>query len=468
MLKEITHNSIISFSWLNLHLLTLIHSKEILLLSLLTLSFISVFVLFIFLILSSAVLIDCWSDRVLFLSTCQSIFNQSDESYSCWLSVLRHLVAHNLRSTKLIRTERLDSRVTRSRLRTETNLLIYSSNWIIDKLLFKKSLFVLDQQTWQLLELLQSKFIKNTSFSSSTHLFTISSLTSISLQDSRNIFVTAKDITASSSNDNSISNISVMTNDQSFSLKQMQQRINQIVFNVVRAAVRELRRQDFSRTFDSSDSSESFESELTFVESFDRWNLFDLEFFDFNLDKSFDNDDVVTVNKNVYFRNVILFIDKVRDLIVIKNSTTVRANINTALRDSALIWYIAELFNLKKIDLRADHNDVKEWCKILLIRFRENFDVALTHLTSEKYTLYDARFKRESSSYVQFVLRHARFANIDSVYNQLIFAYQDITASLRAFVDLSNEFTTIFVFLQILKLKKNIWFEFNQTHNASS
>lgn len=142
-----------------------------------------------------------------------------------------------------------------------------------------------------------------------------------------------------------------MTNDQSFNIKQMQQQIDQAVFNIIRITVRELQRQDFFDIFDildsfnssdSSDSSASSELISSFSE-FDRWNSSNLDFFDSHLDKSFTKDDVIIVNKDVYFRSVILFINRIRDLIITKNSIIIKININIAFRDTALAWYTTEL-----------------------------------------------------------------------------------------------------------------------------
>ena len=78
------------------------------------------------------------------------------------------------------------------------------------------------------------------------------------------------------------------------------------------------------------------------------------------LDKSYGKGKVVTVGKDVYYRSVILFIERIKDLASVKGAILVRSNINTYLRGIALTWYTAELSNLERVGLRADENDVKE------------------------------------------------------------------------------------------------------------
>ena len=78
------------------------------------------------------------------------------------------------------------------------------------------------------------------------------------------------------------------------------------------------------------------------------------------LDKSYGEGEVVTVGKDVYYRSVILFVERIKDLASVKGATLVRSNVNTCLRGAALTWYTAELSNLERVGLRADENDVKE------------------------------------------------------------------------------------------------------------
>lgn len=83
---------------------------------------------------------------------------------------------------------------------------------------------------------------------------------------------------------------------------------------------------------------------------------------------------------------------------------------NGCLRGAAQDWYIAELSNLERTGLRSDTNGVNAWCDALIQRFKEPTGVALNKLTAEKYTLKDARNRREPASYVQAVVRHAKGA----------------------------------------------------------
>ena len=66
------------------------------------------------------------------------------------------------------------------------------------------------------------------------------------------------------------------------------------------------------------------------------WQLADLGYFNPMLDKSYGEGKVVTVGKDVYYRLVILFIERIKDLASVKGAILVRSNINTCLRGTAL------------------------------------------------------------------------------------------------------------------------------------
>lgn len=193
-----------------------------------------------------------------------------------------------------------------------------------------------------------------------------------------------------------------------------------------------------------------------------KWNASEIGFFDPHLDKSYGEGEVVTVGRDLYYRSVILFIERIKDLAQIKDVSMIRTNLNTCLRGFALEWYTSELRDLERIGLRADTNGVEAWCRTLKSRFKVRTNVALESLTSERYTLNDARNQREPAAYIQAVLRHAKNANIDSVENQLSFAYRGIAVELRAMVDAPTQRTTVADFIDRLDLKKDVWFDIHR------
>ena len=63
----------------------------------------------------------------------------------------------------------------------------------------------------------------------------------------------------------------------------------------------------------------------------------DIGFFDPSLLTNYDEGEVVLIEKKLYYRNIILFIKRIEDLVTIKRYELIRANLNTYLRKITLI-----------------------------------------------------------------------------------------------------------------------------------
>ncbi len=77
--------------------------------------------------------------------------------------------------------------------------------------------------------------------------------------------------------------------------------------------------------------------------STERWNQADLGYFDPHLDRAHGEGEIVLVGKDVYYRNVVLFVQYLQSLVTFRGPALVKANIATSLRDSALEWYMSKL-----------------------------------------------------------------------------------------------------------------------------
>ena len=66
----------------------------------------------------------------------------------------------------------------------------------------------------------------------------------------------------------------------------------------------------------------------------------------------------MTINKKLYYRLIILFINRITNLATIKPVALIKTNIKTYLRKVALLWYILELNDTKKSNLRNNINDI--------------------------------------------------------------------------------------------------------------
>lgn len=130
----------------------------------------------------------------------------------------------------------------------------------------------------------------------------------------------------------------------------------------------------------------------------------------------------MSVGKNVYYRNVVLFVQRIQSLVIFYDAILVKANIPTSLRNSAQEWYTLEL---SKFDQNALNNDlgVKSWINTFSYRFKVPINVALSVLTDKTYSLNNAQIRRPSAQYICIIMRYRIVCNIVDVANQLSFAY---------------------------------------------
>ncbi len=192
--------------------------------------------------------------------------------------------------------------------------------------------------------------------------------------------------------------------------------------------------------------------------STERWNQADLGYFDPHLDRAHGEGEVVSVGKDVYYRNVMLFVQRLQSLVIFKGAALVKANVATSLRGSALEWYTSELSNFDRDALNNDPG-VKSWINTLFHRFKVPTSVALGLLTDETYSLEDARARRPPAQYVWAIMRHGIGCNIVDVANQLSFAYRGLAPELRVFVTPPTEATRAFDFIRALEEKQEVWHE---------
>jgi L-cysteine desulfidase len=84
----------------------------------------------------------------------------------------------------------------------------------------------------------------------------------------------------------------------------------------------------------------------------------DVGFFDSQLNSSYDSGDVVQVERDLYYRDVYLFVERVKDAVIMFEAEVVRTNLSACLRGSVQVWYIEGLSDLEKKALRTLEDDV--------------------------------------------------------------------------------------------------------------
>lgn len=194
-----------------------------------------------------------------------------------------------------------------------------------------------------------------------------------------------------------------------------------------------------------------------------RWNQSDLGYFDLHLDnKAHSLGEVVSVEKDVYYHNIVLFTQRIQNLVTFKGATLVKANIAMSLHGSALEWYTSELSDFNQDDLNNDPG-VKSKINTLSQRFKIPTSIALGLLTDKTYSFNKVRARRSPAQYVHAIIRHSIGCNIVDVANQLSFTYQGLTPELRVFISPPAKLTKAANFICALKEKQEVWHEMMTT-----
>ncbi len=63
----------------------------------------------------------------------------------------------------------------------------------------------------------------------------------------------------------------------------------------------------------------------------------DVKFFDSQLNSFYDSDDVVQINRDLYYKNVYLFVKRVKDAMIMSNAKIVRTNLSICLRETTQV-----------------------------------------------------------------------------------------------------------------------------------
>ena len=192
--------------------------------------------------------------------------------------------------------------------------------------------------------------------------------------------------------------------------------------------------------------------------STERWNQVNLGYFDLHLDRAYGEVKIILVGKDVYYRNVVLFVQRLESLVIFKKAAFIKVNIATSLQGSALEWYTSELSNFDRNDLNNDPG-VKNWVNILSHRFKVPTSVALGLLTNETYSLDNARAQRSLAQYVCAIMWHSIGCNIVNVANQLFFTYKGLAPEFPVFVSPPTESMKASYFIRTLEKKQEVWHE---------
>lgn len=164
------------------------------------------------------------------------------------------------------------------------------------------------------------------------------------------------------------------------------------------------------------------------------------------------------LKEDIYYRNMIFFVQPLRDLVVSQNIDIVKANFTTSLCVVSLDQYISELDKSSRDNLRKTLG-MGKWIKNLIIRFKIPTVMALGLLVDKKYSFSNIGAQHEPAQYVCAIMRYSNCAIILNVSNHLFFQYKNLAPELCVFIILPVESTKASEFITQLEKKRKCWTE---------
>lgn len=187
----------------------------------------------------------------------------------------------------------------------------------------------------------------------------------------------------------------------------------------------------------------------------EQWNRANLGYLDPHLNRVHGKNEIRLVRKDVYYRNVMLFVYRLHNFVTFQGTKFINFNITTSFRGSVLEWYIFELSDLDR-DALNNNSGVKSRVNTLSHRFKVPTSVALGFFTNETYTLDDAWAWQPLAQYVRAIMRYGIKCNIVDVVNHLFYAYQSLAPVLRVVVLHPTNSTNVAHFICTLEKKQKV------------
>ena len=198
----------------------------------------------------------------------------------------------------------------------------------------------------------------------------------------------------------------------------------------------------------------------------ERFNPDDVGFFDpFYDSKSADTGPAIEhAGKSTYFRDIHVFIDRVKDVARAKGEEIIRSNLQICLRGSALGWFTTEL---TENDKRLLTYNIEEWYRVLLSRWKAPKTQGMSILLREKYSLQDASRRREPREFAQTILRAGQTAELGTIKDHMLLIWNGLDFEFQRDIPEPDSRTDYNHFLESLDRRKYQWWEHASRHSKS-
>lgn len=142
---------------------------------------------------------------------------------------------------------------------------------------------------------------------------------------------------------------------------------------------------------------------------------------------------------------------------------SVARNLDQCLLGKAQRWYTEEISATTRAGL---HTSIDLWCGELEARFRESPNIAQNRLEKARYTINDARARKDHEEYIQSIIACGKNAETATTANARVrTAYKHLDVQLRVMLPIPTDATTISQCLGHVQATKPNWFDFFKSYS---
>jgi hypothetical protein len=161
-------------------------------------------------------------------------------------------------------------------------------------------------------------------------------------------------------------------------------------------------------------------------------------------------------------RDVAKFIDRIRNIALLRGQRLIVTNLVTLLIEQAKMWYNYELNSFIKMTMQQESID--QWINALVARFILSKSETLQTLEKQRYIRQDAINKKNPIDYLHDVLQLIK--RLDYFEHEgLIMTYLRLDKALQMQFPFSHEMVSIFNMIMLLNVKKNAWYQMYKNFN---
>ena len=189
-------------------------------------------------------------------------------------------------------------------------------------------------------------------------------------------------------------------------------------FELTQIIVATLRMNVSKSFFDSSNFFNSLKNEnnVDNNDNNEKWKSNNIEYFDFEFEKSINIDNfIVNFDRYIFYQDVYVFVDRLKNLTLLRDENKFRIIISQCFRNIILIWHFMKLLNLKKNLLRNVF--LNNWYDVLIFKFKKRVSQILFRLQKKRYSMFNVKKQRNSRFYVQNIFKYVKIIKIKFVFN---------------------------------------------------